>query len=414
MAYDEATYRRPADEQPTDPAAYRANTLAAAEQRRRAEQLDDPGDTTTTDVMRRADADEDGRDRLGIHLGWEVVLLVAAVAIGYMLWRADSDALQRPGLDNLLVTGAAIGLLTLGAGLTLRAGVPNLALGPIALAAALQYAEQGDQGLVKAAVPALIIAAAGAVLIGLLILVLHVPGWAATLAAALGVIVYDQLRIAPVVVQGDYDPTEQAFFLFGGFALLAVLGGALGTVGPVRRWLGRLRPAGDPAARRGAAVAVPVIGTLVISSVFAVAAGVLFAAQSSTPILPGTGLEWTGIALGLAMLAGTSAYGRRGGIFGTLFAVSALTLFLDYQTREKFDIALFAIAAAVFGGGLIVTRLVETYGRPLPAGGEPEWNAAPATTGANWSPDLPETWSTTSTTTGRTDRWDAGPWGTTR
>ncbi|XVU25156.1 ABC transporter permease [Actinoplanes sp. CA-054009] len=414
MAYDEATYRRPADEQPTDPAAYRANTLAAAEQRRRAEQLDDPGETTTTDLLRRADADEDGRDRLGIHLGWEVVLLVAAVAIGYMLWRADSDALQRPGLDNLLVTGAAIGLLTLGAGLTLRAGVPNLALGPIALAAALQYAEQGDQGLVKAAVPALIIAAAGAVLIGLLILVLHVPGWAATLAAALGVIVYDQLRIAPVVVQGDYDPTDQAFFLFGGFALLAVLGGALGTVGPVRRWLGRLRPAGDPAARRGAAVAVPVIGTLVVSSVFAVAAGVLFAAQSSTPIVPGTGLEWTGIALGLAMLAGTSAYGRRGGIFGTLFAVSALTLFLDYQTRERFDIALFAIAAAVFGGGLIVTRLVETYGRPLPAGGEPEWNAAPATTGANWSPDLPETWSTTSTTTGRTDRWDAGPWGTTR
>ncbi|SNY04376.1 ABC transporter permease [Paractinoplanes atraurantiacus] len=413
MAYDEATYRRPAEEQPSDPAAYRANTLAAAEQRRRAEQLDDQGDTTTTDVLRRVDADEDGRDRLGIHLGWEVVLLVAAVAIGYMLWRADSEALQRPGLDNLLVTGAAIGLLTLGAGLTLRAGVPNLALGPIALAAALQYAEQGDQGLVKAVVPALVIAAAGAVLIALLILVLHVPGWAATLAAGLGVIVYDQLRVTPVVVQGDYDPTEQAFFLFGGFALLAVLGGALGTVGPVRRWLGRLRPAGDPAARRGAVVAVPVIGTLVISSVFAVAAGVLFAAQSSTPIVPGTGLEWTGIALGLAMLAGTSAYGRRGGIFGTLFAVSALTLFLDYQAREKFDIALFAIAAAVFGGGLIVTRLVETYGKPLPAAGEPEWNAAPATTSANWSPDLPETWSTT-TSTGRTDRWDAGPWGTTR
>ncbi|MEV4346646.1 ABC transporter permease [Actinoplanes sp. NPDC049596] len=414
MAYDETTYRRPAGDQPSDPAAYRANTLAAAEQRRRAEQLDDPGDTTTTDVMRRVEADEDGRDRLGIHLGWEVVLLVAAAAIGYMLWRADSAALQRPGLDNLLVSGAAIGLLTLGAGLTLRAGVPNLALGPIALAAALQYAEQGDQGLVKAVVPALVIAAAGALVIGVLILVLHVPGWAATLAAGLGVIVYDQLRVAPVAVQGDYDPTNQAFFLFGGFALLAVIGGALGTVGPVRRWLGRLRPAGDPATRRGLAVAAPVIGTLLLSSVFAVAAGVLFAAQSAGPLVPGTGLEWTGIALGLAMLAGTSAYGRRGGIFGSLFAVVALTLFLDYQAREKFDIALFAIAAAVFGGGLIVTRLVETYGKPLPVTGEPDWNAAPATTGANWSPDLPETWSTTSTSTGRTDRWDAGPWGTTR
>ena len=409
MAYDEATYRRQSDDQ-TDPAAYRANTLAAAEQRRRAEQLDEPGDTTA-DVLRRAAADdEDGRDRLGIHLGWEVVLLVAAAALGFLLWRSDTAALHRPALDDLLVNGAAIGLLTLGAGLTLRAGVPNLALGPVALAAAFQYAEQGDKGLLQGAVPALVLAVAGAIMIGLIVVLLHVPGWAATLAAALGVIVFVELRVAPVTVQGDYDPTEQAFFLFGGFALLAVLGGALGTVTPVRRWFGRMRPVGDPAVRRGAVVALPVVGSLVLSAIFAVAAGVLFAAQSDGPVVPATGLEWTGIAIGLAMLAGTSAYGRRGGIFGTLFAVAGMALFLEYSAREGFDIALFAIAAAVVGGGLIVTRLVETYGRPLPVG-DPDWNAAPATA-ATWTPDLPETWSTTSP--GRTDRWDEGPWGTTR
>ncbi len=409
MAYDEATYRR--TEEPTDPAAYRANTLAAAEQRMRAEQLTDPADGA--DPRRGAAVvGDDGRDRLGIHLGWEVVLLLAAAAIGFLLWQFDAGTLKRPALDGLLITGAAIGLLTLGAGLTLRAGVPNLAIGPIALAAALQYAEQGDAGLVKAVVPALVIAAGGAVVVGLLILVLHVPGWAATLAGALGVIVYDQLRVAPVQVQGDYDPTGQAFFLFGGFALLAVLGGALGTVTPLRRWLGSMRPAGDPAVRLGAVVAVPVIGSLVLSSVFAVAAGVLVAAQSSTPIQPGTGLEWSGIALGLAMLAGTSAFGRRGGIFGTLFAVAALTLFLDYSARKNFDISLYAIAACVFAGGLIITRLVETYGRPLPPAGE-DWNAAPTTGPANWTPDLPETWSTTSTTS-RPDRWDDGRWGANR
>ena len=54
------------------------------------------------------------------------------------------------------------------------------------------------------------------------------------------------------------------------------------------------------------------------------------AAQSTGPIVPGTGLEWTGLAIGAALLAGTSAYGRRGGIFGTLLAVAGLTLFLDY------------------------------------------------------------------------------------
>ncbi|GIM97566.1 ABC transporter permease [Paractinoplanes toevensis] len=404
MAYDETTFRR-TDEQPTDPAAYRANTLAATEQRRRAEEMDT---ADTADVARRAD---DGRDRLGIHLGWEVVLLLAAGAFGFLLWQLDRDAFQRPALDALLITGAAIGLLTLGAGLTLRAGVPNLAIGPIALGASLHYAEQGDLGLVKAAVPALIIAAAGALLVGLLIVVLHVPGWAATLAAALGVIVYDQLRVAPEVVQGRYDPTNQAFFLFGGFALLAVLGGALGTVTPVRRWLGGMRPTDDPARRRGVVVALPVIGSLLLSSVFAVAAGFLIAAQSATPIAPGTGLEWTGIALGLAMLAGTSAFGRRGGMFGTLFAVAAFTLYLDWSNRKGLDIALFATAACVLGGGLIVTRLVESFGRPLPPAGD-DWNAAPTTAATNWTPDL-ESW-TPAATANRTDRWDDGPWGSSR
>jgi hypothetical protein len=417
MAYDETTFRRqtddrqgedrPGDEQPTDPAAYRANTLAASEQRRRAEQLDEPD--TAAELLRRPPADDDGRDRLGIHLGWEVVLLLAAAAFAFLLYRFDPGTLKRPALDTLLITGAAIGLLTLGAGLTLRAGVPNLALGPIALAASLQYAEQGDKGLVQAAVPALIIAVAGSLAAGILILALHVPGWVATLGAGFGVVVFDQLRVAPVAVQGDYDPAKQAFFLFGGFALLAVIGGAIGTITPVRRWLGRMRPGGDPARRRGMAVAVPVLGSLVLSSVFAVGSGILTAAQATKPIVPGTGLEWTGIAIGLAMLAGTSAYGRRGGIFGTLFAVAALTLFLDWSARKNFDIALFAIAGAVLGGGLIITRLVETYGRPISAGSGEDWNAAPAT-GPNWTPDLPENWTPASTP----NRWDEGPWGSTR
>jgi hypothetical protein len=405
MAYDETTFRR-SEEQPTDPAAYRANTLAAAEQRRRAEELD--GLTDTTDVLRR---DDDGRDRLGVHLGWEVLLLIAAAAFAYLLWRVSPDALKRPALDQLLLSGASIGLLTLGAGLTLRAGVPNIALGPIALAASLQYAEQGDQGLARAAVPALVVAAAGGLAVALFVLVLHVPGWAATTAAALGVIVYDQLRVAPVKVQGTLDPTNQAFFLFGGFALLAVVGGALGAVSPVRRWFGRMRPVDDPARRRGAGAALPVVIALVLSSVFAVVAGILMATQAKGPIVPGTGLEWTGIALGLAMVAGTSAYGRRGGIFGTLFAVAAMTLFLEWSARKDLEIALFATAGCVLAGGLVVTRLVETFGRPLPPTGA-EWSSA-ATTGAqNWTPDL-ESW-TPATTPTRTERWDDGPWGTTR
>jgi ribose/xylose/arabinose/galactoside ABC-type transport system permease subunit len=423
MAYDEATYRRQTDDAGDDPAAYRANGHAAAEYRGRRRDLDPDGGVSSGDIatepQRRQPAatdDESGRDRVGVHIGWEIVLLLAVAAIGYLLYRLDPASLRRPALDTLLITGTAIGLLTLGAGLTLRAGVPNLALGPVALAGSLHYAENGYRGLLDSAVPALAIAAGAGLVVALLVIGLHVPGWLATLAAGMGVIVYDQLRSAPVEVGGNYDPSDMAFFLFGGFALVAVVSAALGTVTPVRRMLGRMRPVGDPARRRGSAAALPVILSLVLSSVFAVVAGILMAAQSTEPIEPGTGLEWTGIAIGAALLGGTSAFGRRGGIFGTLLAVTGLTLFLDYSARRDLDIALFAIAAATLGAGLVVTRLIETYGRPLPmAGVDEDWQgvaAGPGTT--NWTPDLPETWSQSAPAQNRSDRWDDGPWGSSR
>jgi hypothetical protein len=144
-------------------------------------------------------------------------------------------------------------------------------------------------------------------------------------------------------------------------------------------------------------------------------AGILMAAQTTTPIPPATGLEWTGIAFGTALLAGTSVFGRRGGVFGTLLAVAGMTLFLDYADRRNFDIALFAIAACAIAGGLVVSRLVETYGRPLPPPGvADDWNAAPTGGAAGWSPDAPETWTPSIPTQNRTERWDEGPWGSAR
>ncbi|HEY7271434.1 MAG TPA: ABC transporter permease [Actinoplanes sp.] len=419
MAYDETTYRRQSDEGADEPTTYRANGIGTSDYRNRRRDLDpdDNGDQrtdVTTEPLRRG-YDDYGRDRLGIHVGWEIVLLLAAAAIGFLLWRLDPAALKRPALDSLLVMGTVIGLLTLAAGLSMRAGVPNLAVGAIALAAALHFAENGDQGLVQGSWPALAVAAVGGLAVGVLIIGLHLPGWATSLAAMLGVIVWIQLRVQPVAVQDTYDPLKVAFYLFGGFALLAVIGGALGTVQPVRRILGRMRPHGDPARRRGAVAALPVIGALVVSSAFAAAAGILMASQSQAPIVPDTGLEWTGIAFGTALLAGTSAYGRRGGIFGTLLAVAGMTMFLDYINRRDLDISLFAIGACAIGGGLIVTRLIETYGKPLPADGVgDDWNAAPATANPNWNPDLPESWTPAVPNQARPDRWDDGPWAGTR
>lgn len=418
MAYDEPAFRRRSGDEPTgaDPTAYRANASSADYRGRRRDTggVDDVGAWHTeasTESVRRTTGNaatyDDGRDRLGIHIGWEVVLLLGVAAAGYLLYRLDATSLRRPALDSLLVSASVIGLLTLGAGLTLRAGVPNLAVGPIAVAAALQYAENGDRGMAGAAVPALVIAALGGLAVAVVVIAFHVPGWAATLAGAFGVVVFIQLRVAPVDVQGTYDPSEQALFVFGGFAAAAVIGGFLGAVATVRRTMGRLRPVADPAARRGAAAALPVVGSLVVSSTLAVAAGVLFAAQSTLPITPGTGMEWTGLAVGLAMVGGTSAYGRRGGIFGTLLAVVGMALFLDYAERRNLDIALFAVAAGVMGAGLVVTRLVETYGRPLPitSAVDEDWQPD-RTAAAGSSAEAPEPWTPAVPVQGLPDRWD--------
>jgi hypothetical protein len=416
MAYNEPTYRRHAadDANGSEPTAYRTGAFSAPDYRGR-RRGDSTSDLTAGDAETAAPrhegraADDTGRDRIGVHLGWEAVLLAATLALAFLLFRVDGTALRPPALDTLLVTAAAIGLLTLGAGISLRAGVPNLAVGPIAVAAGLQYAENGDRGLVSAGGQALAVAVVGAVVIALLVVAFHVPGWAATLAAAFAVVTFNELRAAPVNVQGVFDPLPHAYLLYAGFAALAVLGGLLGTVPAVRNSLGRMRPVGDPAHRRGTAAALPVLGALVVSSVLAVVAGTLMAAATDGPVIPVTGLEWSGIALGVAMVAGTSAYGRRGGIFGTLIAATALALFLDYSERRDLDIALFAIAAATIVAGLAVSRLIEAYGKPR--GGDAVNWAGNNATNSTWSPDLPETWSPATTTQSTTaPRWDDERW----
>src|SRR4051794_22650600 len=85
MAYDEPSYRRHTVDSPEtgDPSGYRTGSFPAAPDYRGRRQmaesalrdLDDAttrrGDAVTTDLA----TGSEGRDRLGIHLGWEAVLL---------------------------------------------------------------------------------------------------------------------------------------------------------------------------------------------------------------------------------------------------------------------------------------------------------------------------------------------------
>ncbi len=156
----------------------------------------------------------------------------------------------------------------------------------MAVAAALHFAENGDRGVVNALGSAALAALALGVVLGVFVVVLHVPGWAASLGAALVVIVFIQQRGAPVDVQGAYEPTDHAIIIFGGFAAVAVLGGLFGSVKAVRRAVGRFRPVADPARRRGTVAAALTAGLIALSMPMAAVAGVLIAAAGSGPVVP--------------------------------------------------------------------------------------------------------------------------------
>ncbi|GAA1034128.1 hypothetical protein GCM10009557_37950 [Virgisporangium ochraceum] len=307
------------------------------------------------------------RDRLDVHFGWELVLLPAAGAVGYLLWRADSDVLRGRSLEALYIQAAIVGAVAVGMGLSLRAAVPNLALGPIVFAAAMFFAENSGRGvLVTAGVTAMLAAAAG-VSIAIVVTAFHVPSWAASLGAGLGLIVWIQdHRTAEAVVSGAYDPRDHAVYFFGGFVALSVLGGVLGLIGGLRRATGRYRPTGDPSLRGGGG-AVPAALALIASSVFAAAAGVLLALNNREVAPTENGIGLTVLALGAALLGGTSIFGRRGGLFGTALAVSGLVLLSHYLAAEKRGISVFALAAIAIGVGLLVSRMVEALGRPKEA-----------------------------------------------
>ncbi|MGK5522708.1 ABC transporter permease [Micromonospora sp. URMC 107] len=371
---------------------------------------------------------EPGRDRFAVHVVWELLLLAGLGVLAYLLWREEPAALRGDGLRSLLLDAVVLGLLALAAGLTLRTAAVNLAVGPVAVAAALHVAEQGDRGAEAAAGPALAVAALGGLALALVVVVLHVPGWAASLAGAAAVIVYVEQRSAAVLPQGDYDPERGALHLFVGFAAVAVLGGLFGSVRAVRRVVGRFRPVVDPARRRGAVAAVVTSGALVGSTVLAALAGMLTASRDIAPVAPDPGLDWTVLAVGLALLAGTSAYGRRGGIFGTLLAVCLVTVLLAYAQARGWTVSRWAVGAVAIGVGLLVTRLVEAYGRPATgAAAEPVpagdgrigagWTAPPADPEpvGDWPPAVPrrssespvDPWSDPGWENGPR-RWDAG------
>src|SRR6266540_4201394 len=73
---------------------------------------------------------EPGRDRMAVHAIWELVLVLAAAAVIFLLRDAEPAALRGSALKDLLLVAAQFGIVAVGIGLSLRAGAVNLAVGP--------------------------------------------------------------------------------------------------------------------------------------------------------------------------------------------------------------------------------------------------------------------------------------------
>ncbi|WP_433613008.1 ABC transporter permease [Dactylosporangium sp. CA-139114] len=376
------------------------------------------------DVFDDPEHGEPGRDRYAVHALWELVLLLAAGALLYLLRDASPAALRGAELRALLLSGAELGLVAVAAGLTLRAGAPNLALGPIAFAAALFFAKNADRGLLMTAAITGLIAVGVGVVIAVLVVAFHVPGWAASLGAALALIAWITNQPAEKLVAGAYDPHPHAMWWAIGVAVLAAGGGALGVIRPLRRGLGRFRPVHDPADRRGGGAATFTGLALAGSALLAAVGGVLVALDDRGVAAGDASASFGGftvgaLALGAALAGGTSAFGRRGGVLGTLLAVAVITLLLRYTAAEGWKLQPVALAAGAIGLGLVVTRLVETFGRPRTAAQEAEeapWTPPPITTPQpepddNWSPPSSRTGSWPATSGYDTSRDSDRGWG---
>ncbi len=337
----------PADDYETTVASGRAPTAAQL-----GSVFDDPKDGAP------------GQDRIAVHMLWETVLLLFSVAVLFLLRDSAPSALRGSALRETLVFASVVGLLAVGAGLTLRAAVPNLAIGTIGYACATFFATNSHRGLTASAAVTVLVAVVVGIVLSLIVVGFHVPGWAGSLGAALAIMVWLARQHEVSVVNGAYEPARHGMYWFAAVAAIAVVGGLFGLIRPLRRAVGRFRSVGDPATRRGAGAGAIAVLAIVGSTALAAAAGILLALDSRQVSGGENGLALTGLALGAALLGGTSAFGRRGGVLGTVLAVVLLVALMRYGDAREWKFSQLAVGAAAILAGLVVTRLIEAFGRP--------------------------------------------------
>ena len=289
MAYDDSIYRR-RDSDTTDPGMHRLPTASSPWATSGTATTPTPHSAARSppavldDVFDDPSHGDPGRDRMAVHVVWEILLLLGAAGVAFLLLalRRRRAARRAPGDAARLGRRARSARRRHRPDPAGRRGQPRARPGGRGRGAALRRERRPRGWSTRSARPPWP-RSPSVSCSALFVVVLHVPGWAASLGAALVVIVFIQQRGAPVDVQGAYDPTDHASIIFGGFAAVAVLGGLFGSVKAVRRAVGRFRPVADPARRRGRSPPRSPAGLIALSMPMAAVAGVLHRRRGLRP-----------------------------------------------------------------------------------------------------------------------------------
>jgi len=297
------------------------------------------------------------RDRLAVHLAWEVVLafLLVVLVVIFLISNGGTQigiVISQAGVFGLMATGMAF---------SLRTGAPNLAVGAIAVftgGLGGYMIAQGGWNRLLALTVVVVLATLFGVVMGAVAAALSVPAWAITLAGAVAIEMLTQLitdgRVMPVQFLDNY---STLWFLL--FLLVSVGGGILWQRDEVRRRLGAARDATDPAKRAGGTAALGMLIGITGSSFLSALGGVALLMRLSGSPGP-SGLHMTMVALAAALFGGVSMYGRRAGVAGTTLAllfVTGITTLVAFSGAEQQVTHLIVALFVVLGAG--VTRVLE-------------------------------------------------------
>jgi len=301
---------------------------------------------------------------MAVHAVWEIGLLILGGGILFALTQASSGPFNEGSWNGFAAALTPLVLAAAAVAVSLRVGAVNLAVGPIALLSAWLFVDASGSGSLVSLGMSLGAAVFVGIVLATLCAWLRVPGWAAGGAVGGAIGLWAGTAGDPAVFMLAELPSTGLLAALAAAAGLSMFLGLVGSFAGVRERLSPIRdtPPGERHGRGG----LVFLGTL-LSASLAGAAGVV-AVWSDVPEQGAIPLPdpilLSAMALGAALLGGTSLLGRRGGVCGTVFA-SALLLAFTWLAASRgwdFDTGWIAVGAIVLG--FVVTRLVEAMNKP--------------------------------------------------